>query len=283
MSLSCIHFIFKKYTSTLERLLCYLSLNIVLLLVAPASAWSDEGISAITIPSADVTLSFVQPGRLTNINVKEGDLVQPGQVLIQQDDTAEQTQLAMLKEQSEDMTEIEGRKALLEQKRVYLDRLEWAAGRGSATEMEVKDAKLEVQIAEFSLKKAEFEHEQSNRKYDEAKIRIDNMSLKSPIEGRVEKVEVEVGESIDGLAKAVRIVRTNPLWIDVHMPLEKRRSLKLGQTAKVIFPGNGQAAMKAKVIFIAAVADAASSTLRARIEVSNKSNRPAGELVKVLF
>ncbi len=267
----------------LSALMLYSIYLMILLLGGPATIWADDPISAITMPVEDVTLSFVQAGRVAKIHVKEGDQVQPGQLLIQLDDTAEQTQLRMLKEQSEDMTDIQGRKALLEQKKVYLERLQWAAGRGSATEMEVKDAKLDVQIAEFSLKKAEFEHEQNVRKYEEAKIRLDNMSLKSPIQGRVEKIEVNVGESIDGLAKALRVVKTNPLWIDVHRPLEKHKPLKLGQTVKVTFPSNEKSSVNGKIIFIATVADAASATLRVRIEVPNKINRPAGELVNVSF
>lgn len=260
-------------------------LFIVLLLsiTDTSNAWSDEGIAAITMPVADVTLSFTQPGRIAKVLVREGDLVKAGQILVKQDDAAEQAQLLIIKKQSEDTTQIEAKKASLTQKRVYLERLQWAAERGSATEMEVEDAKLAVTIAEFALKTAEFEHRQNKRKYREAKIRVDNMSLKSPIDGRVEKIEVEVGESIDGLSDVVRVVQTDPLWIDVHLPLEKGKTLRLDQTAKVVFPGNEQMASEGKIIFISTVADAASSTLRARIEVPGKSDRPAGENVNISF
>lgn len=245
--------------------------------------WSEEGIAAITMPSGDVTLSFVQPGRIAEVYVKEGDMVKTDQVLVRQDSAAEQAQLALMREQSRDITQIEAQKASLGQKRSYMKRLEWAAERGSATEMEVQDAKLEVEIAEFSLKAAQFEHEQTIRKYEETKIRVDNMVLKSPIPGRVERVAVEVGESIDRLSNAVRAVKTDPLWIDVHLSLDKGKTLKLNQKAKVIFQGNAEIASEGKVIFISTVADAASATLRARIEVPNKSNRPAGEHVSVIF
>ena len=242
-----------------------------------------EGVMAVTIPSADVTLSFIQPGQIANVRIREGDLVKENQVLVQQDNAAEKEQLSMIREESEDTTQIEAQQAHLAQKREYLKSLEWAAERGAATEAEIEDAKLEVRIAEFSLQTARFNQEQNKRKYREARIRMDHMSMKSPITGRVEKVEVEVGESINGLTSAVRVVQTNPLWIDVHVPLEKGRTLSLNQTAQIVFPGFEQNVMKGKIIFISTVADAASSTLRARIEVPNKSNRPAGQQVSVLF
>ena len=246
-------------------------------------ASSDEGIMAVTIPSADVTLSFIQPGRIARVNVREGDLVKENQILVQQDSAAEREQLSMIREESKDKTQIEAQQASLAQKREYLKTLEWAAERGAATDAEIEDAKLEVTIAEFSLKTAEFNQEQSKRKYIEAKIRFNNMNLKSPMAGMVNKVEVEVGESINSLTDAVRIVRTDPLWIDVHVPIEIYNTLGLDQRAKVVFPDSEQEDSTGKIIFISTVADAASSTLKVRIEVPNKSNRPAGQQVSVLF
>ncbi len=261
----------------------FMLLALPLHLKAEQEQEQDQGIAAITMPSGDVTLSFVQPGLVAKIYVKEGDMVEAEQVLVRQDDAAEQAQLALMREQSRDVTQVEMQKASLGQKKRYLERLEWAAERGSATEMEVQDAQLEVDIAKFSLKAAEFEHEQNKRKYEESKIRVENMALKSPISGRVEKVDVEVGESIDRMSSVVRAVRTDPLWIDVHLTLEQGKRLSLDQKAKVIFQGDQDTVAEGKVTFISTVADAASATLRARIEVPNKSYRPAGEHVNVQF
>ncbi len=267
-----------------RRLFSFLVISSVILILAiPAPAGSVAGIAAITIPSADVTLSFIQPGRIAKVLVKEGEDVKAGQLLIQQDDAAEQAQLLQIKAESENTTQIEAAQASLDQKRVDLKKLEWAAGRGSATKLEVEHARLDVKIAELTLKVAQFEHEQSKRKYKVAQIRVDNMSLKSPIDGRVEKVEVEVGESVNGLADVVRLVNTDQLWIDVPVPLAKSRTLRLRQTAKVKFPDAEQTPVEGKIIYISTVADAASATLRARIEVPNKLNRPAGEHIRVVF
>jgi RND family efflux transporter MFP subunit len=259
---------------------CYLVISIVM---SAVSAHADFGIAAITNPSADVTLSFVLPGRIAEVHINEGDRVKAGKILVQQDDAADQAQLIQIKAQSEDTTQIEAAQASLDQKRVDLKKIEWVAKRGSATELEVEHAKLDVKIAELSLKVAEFEHKQSERKYKEAQIRVDNMGLKSPIDGRVEKVDVEVGESVKGLDDVVRVVKTDPLWIDVPVPLAEGRTLKLGQNTKVTFPDAEQTPVEGKVIYISTVADAASATLRTRIEVPNKLKRPAGEHVRVVF
>ena len=184
---------------------------------------------------------------------------------------------------SQNTTPIQAAEASLAQKKVYLKKLEKAASLNAATDLEVEHAKLDVTIAELSLQVAVFEHEQAQRKYDEAKLQIDNMSLKSPIDGSIEKIELEPGESVNALEDVVRIVQINPLWIDVPVPLAKAGDLRSGNTAEVIFPGSKETSVEGTIVFIGAVADAASNTLRVRIQVPNRSYRPAGEHVRVVF
>lgn len=263
----------------------FLSLFIVGIVIPdmPIQADSEPGVAAITVPSADITLSFVQPGRIAEFNIKEGESVKAGQVLVQQDDAVERARLAQLEAASQNTLNIQAGEASLAQKQVDLKKLEKAAALNAATALEVEHAKLDVTIAELSLQVAVFEHEQAQRKYDEAKLQIDNMSLKSPIDGSIEKIDIETGESINALESAVRVVLIDPLWIDVPVPLAETTNLKCGNTAQVEFPDPKKIFVKGTVAFIGAVADAASGTLRVRIEVPNKSNRPAGEHVRVVF
>jgi RND family efflux transporter MFP subunit len=261
----------------------FLILAFPLLLVGSLRAASGAGITAITIPSADVTLSFVQAGRIAEVRVREGEEVKGGQVLVEQDDAVDQARLAQLEAESQDTTQIQAAEASLAQKKVDLKKLETAAARNAATELEVEYAKLNVTIAGLSLQVAIFEHEQAKRKYEEVKLQIDNMSLKSPIGGSVEKIDVETGESVNALASVVRVVQIDPLWIDVPVPLTKARSLQHGNITRVEFPDPKKMTAEGMVIYIGAVADAASGTLRVRVQVPNKSKRPAGEHVSVVF
>lgn len=254
-----------------------------LMLTSLQAELSETGLRAITNPSADIMLSFVQPGRIAWINAREGDIVKADQILVMQQDDVEQYQLLQLKAESEDTTRIQASEASLAQKQVDLKKLERAAARNAATELEVEHAKLEFKIAELSLELSKFEHEQAQRKYEEAKIRIQRMKLKNPIDGIVEEILVEVGESVNALDNVVRIVRIDPLWIDVPVNLTKASTLKNGGIAKVTFPNPNSTSVVGKIINIAAVADAASGTLRIRIEVPNKSKRPAGEHVEIFF
>ena len=248
--------------------------------VLPAADVIAAGdIEAITKPSKDVTLSFVRQGQIAKILVKEGQVVKVGRVLVQQDDAAEQAHLAQLKAQAEDTIA----QAQLDQKKVDLKKIEWAAKRGASTELEVEHAKLDVLIAELSVKLAKFEHTQNKRKYDEVKIRLSRMRLISPIAGRVERVFIETGESVDSMDEVVRIVSIDPLWIDVPVPVRQAHTLKPNRIARIAFDKSGKDKIDGKIVHVASVADAASGTLNVRVELPNPSSRPAGEKVYVCF
>lgn len=263
----------------------YLGFFVIGLAMPGGLLWgaSQAGITAITIPSADVTLSFVQPGRIADVRVREGESVKAGQEIIEQDDAVDRARLAQLEAESEDTTQIQAAEASLKQKKVDLKKIQTAAAHNAATELEVEYANLNVTIAGLSLQVAIFEHEQAKRKFEEAKLQIDNMSLKSPISGTVEKIDVETGESVNALESAIRVVQIDPLWIDVPVPVPQASSLRYGATARVEFPEPHKATADGIVIYIGAVADAASGTLRVRLQVPNKSRRPAGEHVRVLL
>ncbi len=255
----------------------------VLFLSGLQAASSDSPVRAITNPSSDITLSYVQPGRIAKVHFTEGAWIKAGQVLAQQDDAVEQIQLAQLQAASDDTTQIQASEASLAQKKVDLQKLEKAAAQNAATELEVEHAKLSVKMAELSLQLAKFEHKQAQRKYDEVKVQVEKMRLASPIDGRIEKIHVEAGESINALTDVVRVVQIDPLWIDVPVPLIQAMDLSTGKKARVLFPSPNRVSVEGSIIYISAVADAASGTLRVRIEVPNKSNRPAGEHVEIIF
>ena len=257
------------------------------LLVPFSSLGAQNRIEAITRPSKDVVLSFVRPGRVAKVLVKEGDKVKAGQELVRLDDEAELAQLEQLKAQAEDETRVKAAEAQLAQRKVDLKQKNWAFDHGAATKMEVEHAQLEVMISELSLKLAEFQHKQDQRKYEEAKIQHIRMRISSPIDGAVERVLVEPGESADAQKEIIRVVKIDPLWADVPVPLSQARGLRKGTSNVVVeFMDEGSVRpprVAARIIHVAAVADAASATLTVRIEVPNPTARPAGEKVYVSF
>jgi len=265
-------------------ILCGLTAAVVLVCPAPAQQ-AHEGIEAITKPSQDVTLSFLRPGRVDKVLVKEGQAVKAGDVMIELDDRAERIEMEQLKAQAEDTTRVEAADAQLAQKKVDFAKIQQAFRNGGATELEVQHASLDVTISELSLKLAKFEHSQAGMKQQEAEAQLERMRLKAPFDGSVEKVFLQPGESADGQAKVVRLVKIDPLLMDVPVPLDRvRADFEAGRPAIIEFPGAaGAETLEGTVVHVGAVADAASDTLNVRVEASNGRGRPAGERIRVSF
>ena len=237
----------------------------------------SAGVEAVTKPSGDVTMAFINAGKVGEIAVKEGDTVKQGQLLVKLDDMAESLQVEQLKAEADDETRVLAAQAQLDQKKEDVIKLKQAESKL----WDIVHAELDVKIAELSLKLAMLEHDQAGRKYREAAAHVDRMRMLSPISGKVEELFLEVGEAADERAKVVRVVQIDPLRIDVACPRPTAEKLLLGSTAKVEF-GSGQVA-DGRVSFIAAVADSASNTITVRVDVPNPSGRPAGEHVMVEF
>ena len=248
----------------------------------PADPVQADGVQAITAPSADITLSFVVPGRLAEVSVKEGDFVPKGKVLACLDDQPERIQAQQFKVQAGDKTKIQSAEAELAQKKLDLKKVESAKAKGAASDWEMEHLVVGVRIADLSLKAAILENEQYQHRYAQAMSQLERMRLVSPIVGRVEKVSVENGEAVNALGPVIQLVKIDPLWIDVPVPLAQAKKLAVGQNVRVQYPdAEAGATPSGRIIHIAAVADAASDTLGIRIEVPNPHNRPAGERVTV--
>lgn len=266
-------------------------------LALPALAGA-QGVEAISKPSRDVKLAFVRSGIIGKIHVQEGQVVKAGQLLIEQDNLAEMAQLEQLKAEAEDTSRVKAAQAQLDQKKVDLAKYEAALRKGASTELEVEHARLDVTIAQLQLQVEQFSRQQDHRKFIEMDLHIKRMQIRSPIEGRVEELMVKQGESADALAKVVRVVAVDPLWVDVPVPMVLCSQIQQSQLEGKICPiqvvfrrlTNAQTQpaaadnvqrVQGKIVFMADVADGASLTRMIRIEVPNPTNRPAGEHVEV--
>ena len=86
-------------------------------LAACSGLRAEDAVRAITRPSNDVTLSFLRPGRVAKVLVREGDDVKVGQELVRLDNEPELAQLEQLKAQAEDDTRVRAAEAQLAQRK----------------------------------------------------------------------------------------------------------------------------------------------------------------------
>ncbi|MCP4375643.1 MAG: biotin/lipoyl-binding protein [bacterium] len=268
-------------------------------LISGAAAVPEKQVQqfkAIARASEDITVSSTMPVRVAKVFVKDGDTVKPGQILVQLDDEAERVQMKQLKAQATDETRVEAAEAQLNQKKFDLALILQARTKGAATELEEQHAQLEVTISSLSLKLTQFEHKQNQLKYKQAEVQVNRLKLCVPVSDndrpgdtfKVFKVFVSRGESVDRLKEVIRIIKIDPLHIDVAVPEDvvETLNLKVGQTAQVIFPQNKTPkppSVKGEITHVADEIDAGSGTQTIRVKIPNPSGKPAGKRVFVRF
>lgn len=104
---------------------------------------------------------------------------------------------------------------------------------------------------------------------------IADTEIRAPFDGRLEALDIEVGEFVSAGANVGRVVDNTPLTIEIQVPQQSLRDIKVGQPADVAFITGDTA--QGEVRFVATSADAETRTFTARVEVPNADGAiPAG-------
>src|SRR4051794_7987803 len=243
---------------------------------ANATSLSEK---SFTKPSQDVDLDFSAPGLVAEVNVKEGDAVQKGQILAKQDVSVEAANKAMYEIEANSAVEEVYSQKDLELKRVKFKRTEdlYNAKPRNATYLEVEEARLEMERADASVKLAKQKRAVSAAQAGTEQAKIDLKQIKAPFDGVVSKLDTHVGEVTSNQADkyAMKVVRNDPLWIDAHLPAAVTARLKKGQVMQVRYVAEDKW-MPAEVLYLSPVVRAGSQTRMVRLQLANQDERPAG-------
>jgi RND family efflux transporter MFP subunit len=239
---------------------------------------AETGATAITQPSQRLKLSFVVPGIIKHVAVKEGDLVKVGEVLLSEDDRMEQKQLEALMLDAQSPNAIDAAKAEAAAKKVDYERVKRMHETKVASDQELEASRLAWEIAEIKIKQAMMESQQKKLEAGKQQIKVELMKLVSPIDGVVEKLIVGLGEAVDPQKPegACVVVKNDPLWVEIRdLSTAQVKQLKLGQMLPVRYDDEKEW-QEAKIIYFSPVADAGSDTQLVRLELPNPGNRASG-------
>jgi len=245
-----------------------------------------------TVPSDRRQLALKMSDVVKEVNVKPGDVVKAGDVLLVLDDREEQLNLQIIRLEAESDVAVRAAETTRDYKKVELARVQDMYRKQVATQQELDKARLDAELAELEIGKAQVEHGQRQIQARRQETVLDRMRIVCPPDidrAVVQEVSIRRGELLEvGTGKsAITIVKNDPLWVQVWLPIPvalglKRQEERTGQKPrlKVIYPDTGES-REATIIYYDPVADAASGTQRIRLEMANPENRPSGLPVKV--
>jgi HlyD family secretion protein len=186
--------------------------------------------------------------RVKEIRVDEGDLVKPGDVVVRMDTNTLEAQLAEAKlnvattQEKEAVAQaaITRRKAEIELAKIEVKRSTAlvAERAGSQRELDLRRTALETTSAGLQEEEAKLRTIEEEVKVAEAQVatiqtRIDDATLKSPVNGRVLYRLAEVGEVLGAGGKALTLTNLDDVYMEIFLPSEQAAMLKIGAEARL--------------------------------------------------
>ena len=212
-----------------------------------------------------VDLAAKEPLRVKEILVDEGDLVQPGQVVVKMDTVTLDAELAAALasvDAAEERLALARASIVKQKSEINLAEIEVdragklvAQGAGSQRDLDVRRTRLETTKAslveaEAMLKTATQTVEVARANARTIQTRIDDATLRSPVTGRVLYRLAEAGEVLSPGGKALTVMNLEDIYMEIFLPSEQAASLKVGAEGRIVLDYDPRRAIAGYVSFV---------------------------------
>ncbi len=199
------------------------------------------------IESKEVDVASKLPLKVKEVLADEGDVVEPGRVLVKMDTITLEAELAEAKQTvAAAQEQLAVAKAAIARRaaEIQLARIEKERARrllaehaGSQRDYDVRTMALKTTMAGLAEERAKLEVAKQQVKVAEANAatvqsRIDDATLKSPVRGRVLYRLAEPGEVLRPGGKALTLVDLEDVYMEIFLPSEQAAAVKIGAEAR---------------------------------------------------
>jgi len=211
---------------------------------------------SVVSPDAPSTLTFLVPGKVVFVGPREGDYVKKGQKLAEVDPLDYRLAVAAAAAQ-------------LDQAKVGLRRAEEEYGRMKFLYDSKSLAPNDFEKFQASLDAAREQVRQATANDGLVKKRLSDATLVAPIDGYIDMRGIEPGETAAPGRPVFRIVRLNPVEVNVGVPETDLHLVRVGQKAIVTLPALPGQSFEGTLRIINVGADPGTRTYMARIVLPN--------------
>lgn len=212
-------------------------------------------LSGQTMAGETLELHNQYAGKITQLNVKKGELVKEGTPLLKIDT---RTLISQLNEAT----------LLVNQRRIELDGITKLNKSNLTSQVNLAEAKTKLATAQSNLKQLE--------------IQLENATLTAPFTGVMNTVDVKQNQQLAKDATVGSLVSLDPLHIRVAIPQNKIELIQLGSKGNIKLESGYSAT--GSVIYVSAIANQESRTIPVELTIANPGQTiPAGITADVDF
>ena len=242
--------------------------HVVLLAFVVGEALATD-VPGFTEPSRDLSLASPESGRIASVDVREGDVVEAGQVVARTESGVLEATRRITETQIAADGKLQRARAELAMQSKRLGKLTGLLQRGHAGQEEVDTATIERDVAAAAVRTAEEDREIRIAERDRIDVQLEQRLVRSPIAGTVVRVVKDAGEFVSQADPVVmRVVRLDPLTGVFNVPEEMAGRLAKGEAADVRFLRTGVIAAGV-VEFVSPVIEPQSGTVRVTVSLPN--------------
>ncbi|MFN3589053.1 MAG: efflux RND transporter periplasmic adaptor subunit [Spirosomataceae bacterium] len=201
--------------------------------------------SGTAVPNEEVELRSETSGRIVQLNIQEGGVVQKGQMIAKIKDDDLRAQLKKIQLEQTLANQIEARqKKLLDINAISREEYDLAVNK-------VNTLKADEELL---------------------RVQLDRTTIRAPFTGRIGLKSISVGAYITPTNVIATLVQINPIKIDFSVPEKYLSNVRVGQTVQFEVDGLKEG-FTAKINAIDPQVDASLRTLRVRAVASNQNNK----------
>ena len=218
-------------------------------------------------------VATAETGILRRIVLREGAVVEAGQVLAQLDD---EVHAAVMAEAERSMRSAGRREAAYAEQQLRRERLEALQDllpRGSARIEEVNRARADLEIATAQLRAVQDELEVRQLEYQRAKQQWERRTIYAPCNGVVVRLFKEEGEFIGpNDPQLMTVMQLDPLLATFAVPSGLARKIHPGQVVRIRLP-ESDTQVEGTVKTVSPVIEGKSGTIRVEVRVDNPQQK----------
>ncbi len=273
-----------------------MNLSNSLLLLTVVMGWSEPESNAESIEVSDVLVTVIEQvdvparerGLITQLQVEEGDLVKPGQLLVQIEDAdarlnVKRAKIELETAQSQADTDV---KLRLAKKALELAESELIRGQKSRElfkdsvtdeelqrrELAVDQAKLEIEQAQHERRLAELRADFSANEFEIAQRGVELRQIAAPIGGMIVQVKRRPGEWVEPGMTALRILRIDRLRAEGFLDAKQLGGDLVGRPVKLTVKllGDDEVVLSGVLRFVSPEVDPIDGRARVWAEIENR-------------